>query len=61
VKRLNLRNIEPRLRDLTVLAIVAVASLILAISIGHIYFAPVFAVEAVAAIVLAVWIANAPH
>jgi hypothetical protein len=47
-------------RDLTVIAIVAAASLVVAINMDHIYFAAVFAGQAAAAVVLARRIGKAP-
>jgi hypothetical protein len=55
VKRRNPRNIEAKVLDLTAIAVIAAASFIFAISSGHIYFAAVFAAQAVAAAV------NAPR
>jgi hypothetical protein len=55
------RRIEAELRDLTLIAIVAAAGFILAINTDNSFFAPIFAVEAVASVLLAVRIANAPH
>jgi len=53
------RDITSNLRDLTVIAIIAGASVILAISTDNSFFAPVFAAEAFAAVYLAIWIGNA--
>jgi hypothetical protein len=53
VKRRN--PIQATLRDLTVLAIIAAASCVLAISTDNSFFAPIFATEALAAVFLALW------
>src|SRR6516165_8087176 len=53
------RDITSNLRDLTVIAIIAGASVILAISTDNSFFAPVFGAEAFAAVYLAIWIGNA--
>ena len=53
------RHIQATLRDLTVIAIIAAASVLLAISTDNSFFVPIFATEAVAAIYLALWIGSA--
>jgi hypothetical protein len=56
VKRKKRSNRQAALRDLTVIAIIAAASVILSISTDHIFFAPIFATEALTAVYLALWI-----
>jgi hypothetical protein len=45
-------------RDLTVIAIVAAASVIVSISTDNSFFAPIFATEALTAVYLAIWIGS---
>jgi hypothetical protein len=58
VKRKKRSNRQATLRDLTVLAIVAAASVILSISTDNGFFVPVFGAEALAAAYLALCIGN---
>jgi hypothetical protein len=46
-------------RDLAVIAIIAAASVLLAISTDNSFLVPIFAGEAVAAVYLALWIGSA--
>jgi hypothetical protein len=55
------RRRNQTLRDLTVIAIIAAASVILAISSDNSFFVPIFAAEALAAVYLAIGIAGAPR
>jgi hypothetical protein len=58
VKRGNHIQVTPG--EMTIIAIVAAASILLAVSTENNFFVPIFAAETVAAVYLALWIGSAP-